>query len=107
MIQDLKNHCSPPSISFKPDLAIGIKHGEMWNSLKVDMKTFPGEKNRKIVFLYISIFNNSFSKAPLKFLFILKKIIKVNNLTKVSQCYAMTKNLMAREALHIFHQKAR
>ena len=51
MLQDLKNHGPLPPISFTPDPTIGKKPDEKQDSLKVEIKTQPGESCSKTVSL--------------------------------------------------------
>ena len=43
----------------------------------------------------------------MKFLFLLKKILKGNNLTTGIQCYTTTKNFLEVESLQVFENKYR
>ena len=99
MLQDLKNLGMMPPVSFNPDPIIGKKPDKNQYSLNVDVKTHPGEINIKIVLLYIHISKTSSAKALLKFLFILKKILKGQNLKRGPKFYVTTKNTLAGESL--------
>ena len=83
-----------PQISFKPYLKIGNKPDEKQDLLKVEMNTHPRNINSNMVFVYIPIVKTGSSKALLKLLVLLKKILKDQNLTTVPQMYSMMKNLL-------------
>ena len=80
ILQAIKNHGPPPSISFKPDPSIGKKPNEKVDSMRFKIKTHTVNIDSKIVSLYLMIFNTMSAKANLKFLILLKKILKGHNL---------------------------
>ena len=75
------------------------------DSLKIKINIQPGYINRKTIYFYILIFNNGLDEALLKFLILLKKIIKVQNLTMVTKCFGLTKNILTGDTLQFFEQK--
>ena len=102
MFQNLKKCGPPPPIYFNYDPIIGNQSDKNQNYLKVEIKTQPGEVNIKNVSLYILIFKTSLAESLLKFLVLLKKILKDWNLTTGPQYYVLTKNLLAVEAIQVF-----
>ena len=72
---DLKNRRPPPPISYKPDPNIGNNPAENLDSLKVNIKTKPGERDSKMVAIYMLLFCIGSPDAPLKFFTLLNKII--------------------------------
>ena len=105
MLQDLKKCGLPPQISFKPDPTTWKKPDKNKYSLKVEINTQSGYMNRKMVSIYTPIFNTGSVEALLKFLVILKKIMKDQNLTNGPHCYTTTNNIIFGEALRVSNQK--
>ena len=63
------NTCRPLSLfSYKPDSKIGKTPIYMKYSLKVDIKTKPGDKERKMVTIYVTLFRTGSPEALLKFI---------------------------------------
>ena len=62
--------------------------------LKVEIKTQPGDSNRDTVLLYIPLSKTGSYKSLLKFITVLKKIMKGQNLNNGPLCYYMTKKIL-------------
>ena len=73
VLQDLNNRWLLTPISFKLDPEIGKKHDKKQDSLKVDIKTRPGEIKIEMLSFYIPIYKAFLVKALSKFLVLLKK----------------------------------
>ena len=71
-----KNRGPPPPISYKPNVTIGKTPTENSDSLKVDIKTQPGESDSERVAIYMPLFRTGIPEALLKFFTILHKIIR-------------------------------
>ena len=81
-----------PPMFFNTNPTIGKKPDKKQDSLNVYIKTYPGGINRKTALICILVFKNGLPNALLKFLFILKKLLKAWNLTTVPQMYFMINN---------------
>ena len=103
----MKLHNIQDLIYFNTNPKIGNKTDKKQDSLKSKTKNYPGEINSKMVSLYIPIFKTGLTKVLIKLLIHLKKITKGQKLNTDAQCYAMTRNLLAEEALQVFKQKLR
>ena len=75
--------------------------------MKVDIKTKPGERYNETVAIYVPLFWTGIIEALLKFVTILHKIIRGQDLSKGSQKFRMMQNLFVGVALQVFEQKAR
>ena len=106
MLKDLKNRGPPPPISFNTNPTIGKKPYNKQESLKVDINTQPGDISRETALFYMIIFKRNLANALLNSLLLLNKTLKDQNLTMVSQYYAMTNNILAGEELQFFEQIA-
>ena len=73
--------------------------------LKVEIDTKISDTNSETVSTYVPIFKTGSIEALLKFLVLLKDILKGKNLKTSPHNYAMTKNILTREALQVFEQK--
>ena len=104
--QYLKNIRTPPPISFSIDTMVGKKPDEKQDSLKVKIKTQPGETNSKAVLLYVPIINIWSTKAMLKLLILPNNILRGKNLKTVPHCNYIINNILTGEALWFFEQKA-
>ena len=94
LIQKL-NSCGPTTlVYFKIAPMNRNKPDKKKYSLKVEIKTQPGQINSKKVFIYVPIFKTRSAKALLNLLVILKNILKVNNLNNGQKNYATTKNIL-------------
>ena len=80
ILQYIKDHGTSTPISFNYYPLIDNYPYNKQYSLKVNIKTQPGETNRKTVFICVPIFNIGPDEAMFKLLVILKKILKVHNL---------------------------
>ena len=94
LIHYFNNSGTPNPISSNTDPIIFNKPEEKKDSLKMDIKTQPGEVNIKDISLYIPFFKTSSLEALIKLLLLLKKIIKSQNLTTIPQIYAMPNNIL-------------
>ena len=99
MLQDLKNRGHMLPISFNTKPTIGKKPDKKRDSLRVDIKTHPWEISSKKVSIYIPISRTGSEKSLLKFIFLLKKILKGQNLITGPQYYTTTKNIIAGDSL--------
>ena len=82
MIKDLNNFGPLPPIYFKFNPPIGKEPDKYQDYLKVNIETRRGEANRKMVLIYVPIFNTGLENALLKLLFLLSKILKGKNLPR-------------------------
>ena len=94
----------PPPISYS---TTGKTPAYKLDSLKVDVKTKPGERDSDTVTIYVLLFWTGIPEALLKFVTILHRIIRGQDLFTGSQKFGMTWNLVFGEALRLFKQKAR
>ena len=101
----MNNRGMSPSISYKPDLTIGKTPADKSDSLKVDIKTQPGERDIKMVAIFIPLFRTGGPEALLNFATLLNKIVWGQDLSTGPQKFVMTRNLVIREALRVFDQK--
>ena len=69
------------------------------DSLKVDIKTQPGERDSENVAIYMPLFWTLSPESLLKFVTILDKIIRVQYLSTGPQKFGMMQKLVVREAL--------
>ena len=106
-MDDWKNQGLPLLISYKPNITTRKTPTEKSDSLKVDIKTQPGERDCETVSIYMPLLRTGSIEALLKFLTILLKIITGQDLSTGPQKYSMTWNLVVGEALRLFEQKAR
>ena len=60
-----------------------------------------------MVSLYVPIFKTVLDKSLLKFLVLLKKILKVQNLTPGPQWYVMANNILIGDNHYVFEKKVR
>ena len=86
---------------------VGNKTDEKQDSLKVKIKTQPGETNRKAVLLYVTILNTGSTKAMLKLLMLPNNILRGKNLKTGPYCNYIINNILTGEALWFFGQKYR
>ena len=77
------------------------------DSFKVNIKTQLGERDSETVAIYVPLFWTGSTEALLKFFTILRKIIRVQDLSTGPQKFGMTQNLVFVEALGVLEQKAR
>ena len=101
---DLKNCGLPPQIFYKPDPTIGKTPEEKLDSLKVNIKTQPGERDSKTFAINVPLFWTGSTKALLKFITLLKNIIWGQDLSTGTHKFWMTRNLIVGEALWVFDQ---
>ena len=80
--EDRKSWGLPPPISYKPDATTGKTLTENSDSLKVDIKTQPGERYSEMVEIYVPLLWTGSPKSLLKFITILHKIIRGQDLSK-------------------------
>ena len=81
--------------------------GEKSDLLKVNIKTQPGERDSETVAIYVQLFLKVITEELFKFVTILHKIIRGQDLSKGSQKFRMTQNLFVGVSLQVFEQKAR
>ena len=72
---------------------------EKLDSLKVDIKTQPGERYKKTVVIYVPMFRTGIPEALLKFVTLLHNIIRGKYLSMGPQKIGITRNLVIGEAL--------
>ena len=91
-----KNRGPPPLILYKSDPTIVKTLIDKSNSLKVDIKTQPGERDIETVAIYVQFFWAGSPESLLKFLLLLHKIIWGHDLSKGPQRFWITRNLVVR-----------
>ena len=106
-IQELNIRGPAPPISYTSEYTVNMKTKSKLDYLKVDIKTHTGETGREVISLYVTVFNKGSLEAYLKFQTMLQKIIKGQSLRTGPKMYAITKNILAQEALHVFNQYAK
>ena len=104
--EDLKNQGPPPPISYNPNATTGKTPTEKLDSLKVDIKTQPGERHSETVAIYVLLFRTGSPEALLKFVTLLHNIIRGHDLSTGTQKFGMMWNLVVGESLQVFEQKA-
>ena len=75
------------------------------DSLKVNIKTQPGEMNIKTIVVYVLRFQTGIPESLLKFVTLLHKIIQDKDLPTRTKKFGMTGNLVVREALRVAEHK--
>ena len=78
--KDWKNCGPPPPISYKADPTIGKTSTDKLDSIKVDIKIQPGERDSKTVAIYVPLLLTGIPEALLKFVTLLHKIIRGQDL---------------------------
>ena len=97
----------PPPIPLKPASEGGnSSSNKKADTLKLEIKTQPGDAHSETVTLTVGILKDGSPEELLKFKTKLAKIIKGQGLTTGPAQYAMTKNLLAGEALRVFEIEA-
>ena len=102
---NLKNSRLPPQIFYKPNPTIGKTLTDKSDSLMVDIKTQPGDRDSKTVVIYMPLFWTGSPEALLNFVILLKNIIRGQDLSTGPQKFGMTRKLVTGEALRVFEQK--
>ena len=100
--QDLNTHGQVPLLSYKLDSTVGMKPETMSNSINVDINTQMVKSISSTIFIFVLVFNTGSRESLIRFLTLLDNIIKIQTLKTWTQMYAMTKNLLEGEALHLF-----
>ena len=77
------------------------------DSLKVDTKTQPGERDSEMVTIYVQLFRTGITDPPLNLFTILNKIIWGHDLFTGPHDFGRTRNLVVGEAIRVFEQKNR
>ena len=84
-----KQYCNnqglPPPISYKATPTLGKTPTDKWNSLKIGIKTQPGERDSETVAIYVLLFRTGSPEALLKFVTLLNNIIRCQDLSKDSE----------------------
>ena len=75
-----RKNCVPPLIYYKADPTIDKTLTNKSDSLKVNIKTQPGERDNKTVAIYVALFWREIPEALLKFVTLLHKIIRSQDL---------------------------
>ena len=75
-------------------------------SLKVGIKNQLGERDIETLDIYVPLFRTGISEALLKFVTILHKITRGQDLSTGLQKFGMTRNLVVGESLRVFGRKA-
>ena len=101
---DLRNCGQPPLIFYKTDLTISKTLEEKSDSIKVDIKTQPGEKYINTAAIYVPLFRTGSLKSLLKFVAITTSIIWGQDLYTGPQKFRKTRRLVVGEALQVFEQ---
>ena len=107
MPQDSKNYCPVPLFYYLPHDTLENNPGNKYDSLKVEIKTQPGDAKIKFILLYVTAFKTGSPKGLLKILNFLEKIIRSQSLTTGSWIYETTTNILSREALCMFEHKSK
>ena len=103
----VRNLKVPPLILLKPTKEGGNSSPDKKaESLKLEIKTQPGNANSETVTLTVGILKNGTPEELLKFKAKLLKIFKGQGFTTCPAQYAMTQNLLLGEALRVFEIKA-
>ena len=100
ILQDLHNWGVPPPITLNINPMMSKKPEKNHYSPKVNIKTHPRKDNSKIIFLYVPIFNTILDESLLKFLVLVNKILKGQNMTTGTQCYMIMKNILSGGSLY-------
>ena len=74
-------------------------------SLRVNIKTQPGDRDSKTMAIYVPLFRTGSPEVLLQLVMILHKIIQGQNMSTGPYKYGMTRNLVVGEALQFFEQK--
>ena len=104
--EDWNSKVPPPTIYYKSKLTIGMTPTDNVGSIKIDINTQIGERDSRTVAIYLPLFQKGSTEAFLKFVTILNNIIWGQDLSTVPQKFGTKRNLVVREALWIFDQKA-
>ena len=94
-----------PPIYYKPEPNFDKTPLDKLESLKVDIKTHPGERYRNMVAIYVPLFYTGIPELLLKLVTILNNIILGQDLYTVPNKFRMTRRIVFREALQIFERK--
>ena len=78
--EDWKNCRPPPPISYKANPTIGNNPTDKSGSLRVGIKIQPGERESEMVAIYVTLFWMGSPEALLKFVTIIHKIIRGQDL---------------------------
>ena len=78
---DWKNRGPAPPNCYKPDPTIGKTLTNKLDYLKVNIKTQPRERDSKVVAIYVPLFQTGSPESLLKFVKVLYKIIRVQDLS--------------------------
>ena len=84
----------PPLIYYKTNVTIGKTLIKTLDSFKADINTQPWYRDSDTVVIYVPLFWTGSPQALLKFVTILHKIIRVQDLSTVPQNFEMTRNLV-------------
>ena len=93
-------------IYYNPNVTIEKTPTENSESLKINIKTQPGEKDSETVDIYMPLFWTGSPESLLKFVTIHHKITRGQDLSTGPQNSGMWRNLVVGEALQVFEQKA-
>ena len=72
--------------------------------LKVDINIQPGERDSNRVAIYVPLFRTGIPEALLKFVTLIHKIIRGQDLSMGPQKFGMTRNLVFGEVPRVFEQ---
>ena len=103
---DCKIRGTLPPIYYKPNTTIGKSLKDKFYSFKVNIKTQPGERDSKMVAIYVPLFRTGSPEALLKFVTIIHKIIRGQDLYTGPQKFGMTWDLVVGEVPQVFEQKS-
>ena len=103
--EEWKTRCPTPPISYRSNPTLGKTPTDKLDSLKVDIKTQPGDRDSKTVVIYMPLFWTGSPEALLNFVILLKNIIRGQDLSTGPQKFGMTRKLVTGEALRVFEQK--
>ena len=102
LLKDLNNLLLMPLLYSNPDPIIRNNPYEKKDYLRIWIKTQQGEAKNDTVSLFVLILKTGSSKALLKFLIIINKIIEVQNLKTAPQRYDMELSSLPEKPLKFY-----
>ena len=97
-----KTRVLPPSISYNADVKIGKTLTDKLESLKINIKTQPGDRDSETVTIYVPRLWTGIPESLLEFVTLLHNIIRGHNLSTGPQKFGKTSNLIIGEVLGVF-----
>ena len=102
---DVENRGLLPPILYKSYPTISKTPADKSDSLKVDIKNQPRERDSDTVAIYVLLFCTGTTEALVKFVTTLHKIILCQDLFTGPQTFRITSNLVVRGAIRVFEKK--